>query len=89
MGQKVNPTGLRVGIIRDWEAKWYAEKDFAAYLNEDLRIRKYIEQRLADASVSTVEIERAANRVTFQSIPQNQGWLLVRVVLKLKLFVKN
>jgi small subunit ribosomal protein S3 len=63
VGQKINPTGLRVGIIRDWEAKWYAEKDFAAYLGEDLKIRKYIEKRLADASVSTVEIERAANRV--------------------------
>lgn len=63
MGQKVNPTGFRVGVIRDWEAKWYAEKDFATFLNEDLRIRKYIETRLADASVSTVEIERAANRV--------------------------
>ncbi|MGN1291579.1 MAG: 30S ribosomal protein S3, partial [Levilactobacillus brevis] len=45
MGQKVNPTGLRVGIIRDWEAKWYAEKDFAAYLKEDLQIRKFIEKR--------------------------------------------
>ena len=63
MGQKINPNGFRVGVIRDWTAKWYAEKDFANYLNEDLRIRKYIEKRLADASVSTVEIERAANRV--------------------------
>ncbi|KRM13367.1 30S ribosomal protein S3 [Paucilactobacillus suebicus] len=63
MGQKINPTGFRVGVIRDWQAKWYAEKDFATFLNEDLRIRKYISKRLADASVSTVEIERAANRV--------------------------
>lgn len=63
MGQKINPNGFRVGVIRDWTAKWYADKDYAAYLNEDLRIRKYIEKRLADASVSTVEIERAANRV--------------------------
>ena len=63
MGQKINPTGFRVGVIRDWQAKWYAEKDFAKFLNEDLRIRKYISKRLADASVSTVEIERAANRV--------------------------
>ncbi|WP_461239982.1 30S ribosomal protein S3 [Paucilactobacillus sp. N302-9] len=63
MGQKINPTGFRVGVIRDWQAKWYAEKNFAAFLNEDLRIRKYIEKRLAEASVSTVEIERAANRV--------------------------
>ena len=42
MGQKIHPLGLRVGIIRDWDAKWYAEKDFAAFLHEDLRIRKYI-----------------------------------------------
>lgn len=63
MGNKINPNGLRVGIIRDWEAKWYAGKDYAAYLKEDLQIRKYIEKRLANASVSTVEIERAANRV--------------------------
>ncbi|MBW1605325.1 30S ribosomal protein S3 [Lactobacillus sp. Sy-1] len=63
MGQKVNPNGFRVGIIRDWEAKWYAEKDFAANLKEDLQIRKYIAERLSDASVSTVEIERAAKRV--------------------------
>ena len=63
MGQKMNPNGFRVGVIRDWTAKWYADKNYAAYLNEDLRIRKYIEKRLADASVSTVEIERAANRV--------------------------
>ena len=63
MGQKVNPTGLRVGIIRDWDAKWYAEKEYAEYLHEDLRIRKFIASKLADAAVSTVEIERAANRV--------------------------
>ena len=63
MGQKINPNGFRVGVIRDWTAKWYADKNYAAYLNEDLRIRQYIEKRLADASVSTVEIERAANRV--------------------------
>ena len=63
MGQKINPNGFRVGVIRDWTAKWYADKNYAAYLNEDLRIRKYIEKRLADASVSTVEIDRAANRV--------------------------
>ncbi|MCM0599734.1 30S ribosomal protein S3 [Periweissella fabalis] len=64
MGQKINPTGLRVGIIRDWDAKWYANnQDFANYLHEDLRIRKFIEQKLADASVSRIEIERAAKRV--------------------------
>ncbi|OIJ21624.1 30S ribosomal protein S3 [Anaerobacillus alkalidiazotrophicus] len=63
MGQKVNPIGLRVGVIRDWESKWYAEKDYADLLHEDLKIREYIEKRLKDASVSKIEIERAANRV--------------------------
>ncbi|WP_099222927.1 30S ribosomal protein S3 [Listeria costaricensis] len=63
MGQKVHPIGMRIGVIRDWDSKWYAEKDYADFLHEDLRIRDYIFKRLADASVSRVEIERAANRV--------------------------
>ncbi len=63
MGQKVSPKGLRIGIIRDWESKWYAEKEYADYLLEDLKIREYIEERLKDAAVSTIEIERAANRI--------------------------
>lgn len=63
MGQKVNPVGLRVGIIRDWESKWYADKDYADLLHEDIKIREYIKKRLKDAAVSTIEIERAANRV--------------------------
>lgn len=63
MGQKINPIGMRVGIIRDWDAKWYAGKDYADLLHEDLHIREYIAKRLKDASVSRVEIERAAKRV--------------------------
>ena len=63
VGQKVHPIGLRVGIIRDWDAKWYAEKEYADYLHEDLAIRKFIQKELADASVSTIEIVRAVNKV--------------------------
>ncbi|AEV95532.1 30S ribosomal protein S3 [Pediococcus claussenii] len=63
MGQKVNPNGFRVGVIRDWESKWYADKDFAAFLAEDIKIREFVSKQLADASVSKIEIERAANRV--------------------------
>jgi len=63
VGQKVSPVGLRIGVIRDWESKWYADKDFATLLHEDLKIRKYVKGRLKDAAVSTIEIERAANRV--------------------------
>jgi small subunit ribosomal protein S3 len=63
VGQKVNPHGMRVGVIQDWDAKWYAEKDFADKLHEDLAVREYIAEKLSDASVSRVEIERAANRI--------------------------
>ena len=63
MGQKVNPHGLRVGIIKDWDAKWYAEKDFADLLIEDNKLRTYIKKRLYSAGVSRIEIERASERV--------------------------
>ncbi|CAM3088126.1 30S ribosomal protein S3 [Paenibacillus sediminis] len=63
MGQKVNPVGLRVGIIRDWESKWYAGKDFGDLLLEDVKIREYLKNKLKDSAVSRIEIERAANRV--------------------------
>jgi small subunit ribosomal protein S3 len=63
VGQKVNPVGLRIGIIRDWDSRWYAGKDYADLLHEDLRVREYIAKRLKEASVSKVEIERAANRL--------------------------
>lgn len=63
MGQKVNPIGLRIGVIRDWESKWYAGKDFGDLLLEDVKIREYIKNKLKDSAVSRIEIERAANRV--------------------------
>lgn len=63
MGQKVNPHGLRVGIIKDWDTKWYAEKDFADYLVEDVKIRKYIKTKLYDSGVSKIAIERTAGKV--------------------------
>jgi small subunit ribosomal protein S3 len=63
VGQKVNPVGLRIGVIRDWDSKWYAGKDYADLLHEDIKIREYLSKRLKDASVSKIEIERAANRV--------------------------
>ncbi|SDF50563.1 30S ribosomal protein S3 [Sporolituus thermophilus] len=63
MGQKVNPHGLRIGIIKTWDAKWYADKDYAKLLHEDIKIRDFIKEKLYTAGVSRVEIERAANRV--------------------------
>ncbi|MCG1011452.1 30S ribosomal protein S3 [Tepidanaerobacter sp. GT38] len=63
MGQKIHPHGLRVGIIKDWDSRWYAEKDFADYLLEDFKIRQYIKKALYTAGVSRIEIERAAKRI--------------------------
>ena len=63
MGQKVNPHGLRVGIIKDWDSKWYAEGDFADCLVEDYNIRKFLKKRLYSAGVSRIEIERASDKV--------------------------
>ena len=63
MGQKIHPIGFRIGVIRDWESKWYAGKEFPALLLEDAKIRKYVKDSLNAAGVSHVEIERAANKV--------------------------
>ena len=63
MGQKVNPHGLRVGVIKDWDSKWYAEADFADCLVEDHKIRTFLKKKLYSAGVSKIEIERASDRV--------------------------
>jgi small subunit ribosomal protein S3 len=63
MGQKINPTGLRVGITEDWRSKWYANKNYAEWLEEDLKIRKFIKDKHYTTGVSKVEIERAASKV--------------------------
>ena len=62
MGQKVNPNGLRLGVNKDWQSKWYAEKDYAKLLNNDLKIREFLKEYLKDAAVSEVVIERKKNR---------------------------
>lgn len=63
MGQKISPTGFRLGVIKDWDARWYAEKDYTDLLHEDLKIRDFIHKALEGASVSRVEIDRAANNL--------------------------
>ena len=64
MGQKVHPTGMRIGIIQDWDSRWYAnKKDYQDLLMEDLKVREFVIKRLKDAAVSRVHIERAANRL--------------------------
>ena len=63
MGQKVNPHGLRVGVIKGWDSRWYAEGDFSDYLVEDHKIREFLKKKLYSAGVSRIEIERASDRV--------------------------
>jgi len=63
MGHKVHPTGFRIGVIKGWQAKWYADRHYASHLDEDLRIRKAIETKYPDAAISMIEIERQANQV--------------------------
>jgi small subunit ribosomal protein S3 len=62
MGQNVHPIGFRVGVIRDWQSKWYAERDFQRFLHEDIQIRRHLKKKLKDAGVARVSIERAANK---------------------------
>ena len=73
MGQNVNPHGLRVGVIKDWDSKWYAEKDFADNLVEDYNIRKFLKKRLYTSGVSDIEIERASDRVKITIFTSKPG----------------
>ncbi|WP_026895039.1 30S ribosomal protein S3 [Clostridiisalibacter paucivorans] len=77
MGQKVNPHGLRVGIIKDWDSKWYADKkNFSDYLIEDHDIRKYVKNKLKISGISKIEIERAANRVKLNVYTAKPGMVI-------------
>jgi small subunit ribosomal protein S3 len=62
LGQKVNPIGLRLGIVKSWDSRWYAEKSYSKFLQEDIMIRKYIKKKLYHAGISRIEIDRTANR---------------------------
>ena len=77
MGQKVNPNGFRVGVIRDWNTRWYAsKKDFADYLIEDNKIRDYIKKQYYQASISHIEIDRAAGKITVSIFTARPGLLI-------------
>ncbi len=91
MGQKVNPHGLRVGVIKKWDTQWFADKkDFSVNIKEDYEIRKFIETKHADCGISKITIERAANRVTVGIVAGRPGLLIGKggegiVVLKKEL----
>jgi small subunit ribosomal protein S3 len=78
MGHKVHPTGFRIGVIRDWQAKWYADKHYAEFLQEDLKLREGIQSRYADAAISEIEIERQANKVSITIYTARPGIVIGR-----------
>ena len=79
MGQKVNPHGLRVGVIKDWDSKWFADKkDFAELLLEDNKIRKYVKERLYTAGISKINIERASKKVKISIYTAKPGMVIGR-----------
>lgn len=82
MGQKVNPHGLRVGVIKDWDSKWYAEADFADCLVEDYNMRKFLKKKLFSAGISKLRLSVHLTELRLSSTPLSQAWLSVRVVLK-------
>ena len=78
MGQKVNPHGLRVGIVKDWDSKWYAGKEFAANIKEDFEIRKFLKQTLFVAGISRIEIERTNKKVKLNIFTARPGMVIGR-----------
>ena len=78
MGQKVSPIGFRIGVIRDWDTRWFADKDYKKLLHEDIEIRRFIRTRLENASVSRIEIERAANNLRINIHTAKPGMVIGR-----------
>ncbi len=78
MGQKVNPHGLRLGIVKTWDAKWYADKDYAANLHEDIKVRTYLKENLHTAGVSRIETERSKNRLKLTIHTAKPGMVIGR-----------
>ena len=78
MGQKVNPNGMRIGIVKTWDAKWYADKDYAANLHEDIKIRDYLKKKLMTAGISRIETERVKNRLKLTIHTAKPGMVIGR-----------
>jgi len=76
LGQKVNPVGFRLGVIRTWDSRWYAEADYAKLLHEDLKLRNFLKKRLYNSGVSKIEIERAANKAKINIYTARPGLII-------------
>jgi small subunit ribosomal protein S3 len=89
LGQKVNPIGLRLGIVKTWESRWYAGKNYADYILEDYNIRKFIKKRLYHAGISKVEIERSSKRVRLRIFTSRPGIVIGKKGSEIALFKKE
>lgn len=89
MGQKVNPIGFRLGVIKTWDSKWYAEADYAKNLHEDLKIRKFLKKRLYSAGISKIEIERAANKTKINIHAARPGLIIGKKGAEVELLKKD
>lgn len=89
MGQKVNPIGFRLGVIKTWDSKWYAESDYAKNLHEDLKIRQFLKKRLYSAGISKIEIERAANKTKINIHAARPGLIIGKKGAEVELLKKD
>ena len=89
MGQKVNPIGLRLGIVKTWESRWYAGKKYADYILEDYKIRQFIKDRLYHAGIAKVEIERSAKRVRLRVFTSRPGIVIGKKGAEISLLKKE
>jgi small subunit ribosomal protein S3 len=89
LGQKVNPIGLRLGIVKTWESRWYAGKNYADYILEDYNIRKFIKKKLYHAGISRVEIERSAKRVRLRIFTSRPGIVIGKKGAEIALLKKE
>ena len=89
MGQKVNPIGLRLGIVKTWDSRWYAGKNYADYILEDFKIRKFLKKRLYHAGISKVEIERSSKRVRLRVFTSRPGIVIGKKGAEIALLKKE
>ena len=89
MGQKVNPIGLRLGIVKTWESRWYAGKNYSDYILEDYNIRKFLKKRLYHAGISKIEIERSSKRVRLRIFTSRPGIVIGKKGAEIALLKKE
>ena len=89
MGQKVNPIGLRLGIVKTWESRWYADKQYADYIFEDQKIRRFVKRKLYHAGVSRIEIERSSKRIRLRIFTSRPGIVIGKKGSEISLLKKE